>query len=445
MRKVVIIGNGISGITAARHIRKRSDDRIVVISAESDHFFSRTALMYLYMGHMKYKHIKPYEDWFWGKNRIELQRKYVKEVKADEKKLLYSDGGEENYDVLIIASGSVPNKFGWPGQELPGVQGLYSLQDLELMEENTNGGINRAVVVGGGLIGVEMSEMLLTRKYPVTILVRENHFWGNVLPKEESLLIGRHMTVEHHVDLRTNVELKEIRAGENGRVRSVLTSTGEEIPCEFVGLTAGVSPNIGFLKGSGVDTKRGVLVNEFLETNVPGVYAIGDCAEFHRHPTGRKNIEQVWYTGRMMGEVVARTVVGERTPYAPGVWFNSAKFFDIEYQTYGWVFPRAGEGEEHFYWEQPEGKRSLRMVFGKEDRILRGVNVFGIRLRHEILDRWISNHRTVDFALEHFRDANFDTEFFKEHAPSILERFNSNYGTHIKPARRSWKRILQIN
>ena len=74
MEHIVIIGNGIAGITTARHIRKRSDHRITVISGETEHFFSRTALMYIYMGHMKFEHIKPYEDWFWEKNRIELKR-----------------------------------------------------------------------------------------------------------------------------------------------------------------------------------------------------------------------------------------------------------------------------------------------------------------------------------------------------------------------------------
>ena len=70
MKHVVIIGNGIAGITAARHIRKGSDFMITIISSETDHFYSRTALMYIYMGHMKYEHTKPYEDWFWKKNRI---------------------------------------------------------------------------------------------------------------------------------------------------------------------------------------------------------------------------------------------------------------------------------------------------------------------------------------------------------------------------------------
>ena len=72
MKRILIIGNGITGITAARNIRKLSDHHITVISCETDHFYSRTALMYIYMGHMKYHHTKPYEDWFWKKNRIDL-------------------------------------------------------------------------------------------------------------------------------------------------------------------------------------------------------------------------------------------------------------------------------------------------------------------------------------------------------------------------------------
>ena len=146
--RIVIIGNGISGITAARHIRKRSDAEITVIGKESEHFFSRTALMYVYMGHMRYQDIKPYEDHFWEKNRIGLKHGTVTRVDTERKIVELTDGGTLTYDSLIIATGSESNRFGWPGQDLPGVQGLYSLQDLESMEENTKG-IQRAVIAGG--------------------------------------------------------------------------------------------------------------------------------------------------------------------------------------------------------------------------------------------------------------------------------------------------------
>ena len=279
---IAIIGNGITGVTCARYIRKLSDHKITLISAETDHFFSRTALMYIYMGHMKYENTKPYEDQFWVKNRIDLKRGLVEHIDTTQQQLLFKNGDSLNYDKLVIATGSKPNKFGWPGQDLDGVQGLYSYQDLELLEANTNPLPKRAVVVGGGLIGIELAEMLMSRNIPVTMLVRENSFWNNVLPAGESDLVNRHI-VEHHIDLRLGVNLGEILADENGRARAVvIKETGEEIPCQIVGLTAGVSPNIGFIKNSEIETERGVLVNLKQETNIPNVYAAGDCAQFKK-------------------------------------------------------------------------------------------------------------------------------------------------------------------
>ena len=422
MKNIVIIGNGISGITCARHIRKLSDHQITVISGETDHFFSRTAIMYIYMGHMTYQNTKPYEDWFWEKNRISLIRDYVEKVDAENKNLHLKSGNKIQYDVLVISCGSKSNKFGWPGQDLEGVQGLYSYQDLELMETNTRG-IENAVIVGGGLIGVEMAEMLLSRKIPVTFLIREKEFWDIVLPQEEASMTSRHL-VEHHIDLIKETELKEILPDERGSVRAVVTNKGEEISCQYVGLTVGVSPNIDFLKDSVIDTQRGILINEFFETNIQEVFAIGDCAQFRKPLHGRKPIEQIWYTGRMHGETLARTICGERTAYRPGPWFNSAKFFDIEYQVYGDVKNVPAEDEENFYWEHPHGKKSVRIVSEKEDHLVIGFNLMGIRYRHEVCDRWINEGRTIEYVLENLAEANFDPEFFTRHEPEIVEYYN---------------------
>ncbi len=420
MTHVVIIGNGISGITAARNIRKQSDYKITVISSETEHFFSRTALMYIYMGHMKFEHTKPYEDWFWKKNKIDLLRDHVLKVDTHTKSLTLQSGKYITYDKLIIATGSKSNKFDWPGQDLQGVQGLYGYPDLELMEKNTKG-IKHAVIVGGGLIGIEMAEMLLSRKIGVSFLVRENEFWDNVLPKQEASMISRHVR-SHHVNLKLNTELKEIK-GDDDRVTSIITSAGETIECQFVGLTAGVSPNIEFLKDSGIETKRGVLVNEYLETNITDVFALGDCVERTYELPGRRTVEQVWYTGRMMGEVLAQTICGDKTKYEPGPWFNSAKFFDIEYQTYGNVGNTLKENEIDFYWEHASGLKSVHVVWDKTNDQFVGINTFGIRMRHECFDRWLREKKSIDFVMSHLTEANFDPEFFDRHETEIQEKF----------------------
>ena len=429
MEHIVIIGNGISGVTAARHIRKLSDKKITIISAETKYFFSRTALMYVYMGHMKFEHTKPYEDWFWKKNRIDLKSEFVKTINHDSKELVFSTREKMSYDTLILAVGSQPNKFGWPGQDLDGVQGLYFKQDLDKLElyAPNNKICKRAVIVGGGLIGIELAEMLRTRDIPVTFLIREDSFWDIVLPEGESNMINRHIK-NHHIDLKLGSNLKEILSDENGKVKAVVVAdTGEIIPCDLVGLTAGVSPNISFLKDSRIELGIGIKVNRFLETNIKDVYAIGDCAEQQEPAGNHKPIEAVWYTGRMMGETIAQTICGNRIEYKPGHWYNSAKFLDIEYQTYGWVHGNIGrpDYEAHFHWKHQDDTKCITIAYHKDTREFLGINNFGVRMRHEVFDRWLTEKRSVDYVIDHLSEANFDPEFYKKHESEIRYAFNN--------------------
>lgn len=434
MEHIAIIGNGISGVTLARHIRKLSNKKITIISAESDYFFSRTALMYVYMGHMTFEHTQPYENWFWKKNTIELKKGYVNNIDTDTKTLHFAEGDQMSYDKLVIATGSKPNKFGWPGEDLKGVQGLYSKQDLENLEiyAPNNKVCKRAVIIGGGLIGIELAEMLNSRNIPVTFLVRESSFWNGVLPEGESQMINRHIK-NHHIDLRLSCNLKEIISDDNGKVKSIIIEeTGEELPCDFVGLTAGVTPNISFLKDSKIKINRGVLVNRFLETNIKDVYAIGDCAEQHEAIGNRRSIEAVWYTGRMMGETLAQTICGNRMEYNPGHWFNSAKFLDIEYQTYGWVHGKKGKPdyEAHFHWKHNDDTKCITIAYHRDTNQFLGINTFGIRMRHEVFDRWLTEKRDIDYVVEHLEDANFDPEFYKRFENEIKETYNNTLQTN---------------
>lgn len=404
-RHIVIVGNGITGITAARFIRKLSDDRITVISSETDHFYARTALMYIYMGHMRYQETKPYEDHFWTRNRIDLVRGYAMRIDTQAKVVQIADGNDIAYDSLLLATGSKSNTFDWPGQDLQGVQGLYGMQDLALMERSTRG-IQHAVVVGGGLIGIEMVEMLHARHIPVTFLVRENRYMDYLLPREESELIHEEI-LEHGIDLRLGTELKAIRGTESAC--AVQTSHNESIDCQFVGLTAGVHPNIDLASASGIQTGRGILVNEFFETNVPDIYAAGDCAEFQTDGIGNRRIEQLWYTGRAHGKVVAYTLSGQRTAYRRGVFYNSAKFFTIEYQTYGEIPSQPGSDVRSQLFQK--GRKLLRINSDQKTGRILGFNTMGMRLRHDQCEAWIQGGTSVEEVLRSLKKARFDAEF----------------------------------
>lgn len=441
---IAIIGNGISGVTTARWLRKLSDHKITIISSESEHFFSRTALMYIYMGHMRYEDTKPYEDHFWEKNRIDLLKDHVNNINFSDRSLELNSGKTVSYDKLVLALGSKSNMFGWPGQELNGVGGLYSLQDLLNMEKYSPN-LKRAVIVGGGLIGIEMAEMFHSRKIDVTMLVREGSYWNNVLPPEESQMIADHIR-SRHINLRLNTNLKEIVDDGSGQACAVITAeTGEKIECGYVGLTAGVSPNVKWLKGTSLKIEKGIVVNQYLETNIPDVYAIGDCAQLADPQDGRRSIEAIWYTGRMMGETVAHNICGHSVSYDPGIWFNSAKFIDIEYQVYGDVPNHKAEGSEHIFWQHTNKEKSVRIIYDKVTEVVTGFNLLGVRYRHEVCEKWLKDKSQIEDVLQNLQLAHFDPEFFKTYEKEIIRIYNQKTGRQLRSANsKGLNKVLQF-
>ena len=426
--QIAIIGNGIAGTTTARYLRKYSQYDICIISEEADYFFSRTSLMYLYMGHMRLEDTKPYEDSFWAKNRIQLRRARVTAIDRMQKRLLLQGGEQMDYDFLLLATGSRPRELTCTGSSLPGVQGLYHLQDLERMEKMSQG-LARAVVAGGGLIGIEMVEMFHSRRIPVSFLVREADYFAGLLPAEEAAMISRHI-IANGIDLRLRTELSAILPGEDGRVAAVETSTGERIDCGFVGITVGVRPQVDFLHNSGLDLGQGILVDAFLQTSDSFIFAAGDCAQLRQPLPGRGAVEALWYTGRKMGEIAAYNILcaaaGKEMlmrPYEQGIWFNSAKFFAIEYQVYGQVPARPTADEASIFWQQADGLRSVRIVYDRSSGIVLGFNLLGVRFRQEVCERWIREQTTIDQVLLQLGAAHFDPEGY----PAIEQQLREAY------------------
>ena len=423
---VAIVGNGVAGITAARFLRKASSDvRLTVISAETEHFYSRTALMYIYMGHMTYEETKPYEDWFWEKNRIALVYDYVETIDVEKKTLQLREGAPLAYDILILATGSKPRSIGMEGEDLEGVQGLYGIPDLEAMEDATDG-IDRAVVAGGGLIGVELAEMLHTRHIPVTFLVRESNYYRNVLPPEEATIVTEAIR-GHDIDLRLSTELDAIHGNGNGRVEGITTNNGERIDCQFLGITIGVTPNLAVTEGTPIKTNRGILVDERFRTNVPNVYAVGDCTEFVREGIGYRTIDQLWYTGRKEGQAVARIITGDTRGYAPGPFFNSAKFFNVEYQTYGTIAPDLPEDQETLCWQHPSKPKLIRINYERESERVVGFNLMGVRYRQDVCHRWLAEERTIREILPKLEEANFDREFDERYEAALRAQYRERF------------------
>ena len=180
-----------------------------------------------------------------------------------------------------------------------------------------------------------------------------------------------------------------------------------------------------------------------LETSAPDVYAIGDCAQQKNPLPGRRPVEAIWYTGKMMGETLAYNICGKKVAYDPGIWFNSAKFFDIEYQVYGTVQVDPPENHTSIYWEHVSGKKSIRIVYDKNTSEILGFNLMGVRYRHEVCEKWLRDKESVETVLQNLSLANFDPEFFDEYEADVISLYNKQNGKNLqKKKKRSWNAVF---
>ncbi len=418
---IVIIGNGIAGVSTARFLRKGSDARITIISAESPYHVARTALMYAYMGDLRPSDLKPYEDDFWPKNRLDLIQDTVTHVDIEAGAINLLAGGRMHYDILVLATGSRPNRFGWKGEYAHGVQGLYSMQDLTSMEVATEG-IQSAAVIGGGLIGIEMAEMLRVRRIDVHLLVREQAYMDYLFSADESELIHQEIR-RHGVQLHLGTELDAIETDSEDRAVAVHTTSGERLATRFVGLAVGVHPNVDLARQSGIETGKGILITNTFETSAPGVYAVGDCAEFREPLAHGRRIEQLWYSGRRQGRTLGRLLAGGTDAYSAPLFFNSAKFFDLEYHTYGDVPPH--ETDEVVCRQWKAGRHLIRTAAERSTGRILGVNGLGVRLRQEVAASMIRRGQDAAITPARLKTLLFEPEFFQADTTQIAEALSS--------------------
>ena len=431
MAHYIIIGNGVAGSTAAAELAADKRNQVTMISEESRSPYARTSLMYIFMGQVPFGQTKLYEEEYWDGLGVTRIQSRVQKILPTEKMIQLEAGTKIRYDSLIFATGSVVRRLDWPGVQLAGVQGLYFLSDLQKLEDRIHHGARSAVIVGGGLIGVELAEMLLSRGIQVTMLIREKSYWASVLPEEESLLVTNHL-MRMGVQLRLSEELDEI-LGDNGSVSSIRCKYSQEtIPCEIVGITIGVTPQIELAKEAGIRCHHGIIVDKWLKTSHQDMYAIGDCVELESPAQDRKGVEAIWYTARQMGHCLARTLSGHPTPYVQGVWFNSAKFFHTEYQIYGVVTPASLAAQESVCWIHPKEEKSIRIQFDPATKAVTGFLLMGIRYRHLVCEKWILEATHIESVLVNLSLANFDPEFFESYEADLLAQYNAKFRSNLK-------------
>lgn len=468
--RIVIIGNGVAGMEAALCVREREPDwDITVVSEESDHFFSRTALMYVLAGQMSVGDIEPLERDVYQRAKLVRVRARATGIDFDQHCVHLAGGlAPLPYDRLLLACGSRPRSGPWKGSSLRGVGHFVTMQDLEWLELEVHGGPSRGgaapradehlvrstddspywrreaaaskkgrraragAVIGGGLIGIECVEAFLAAKMKVHFFVREDWFWPIAVDANESAWIARALR-EHGVEVHLGAEIDELEGDDDGNITAVRTKQDARMEADVAVVAIGVVPNTDWLTTTPIerdttdrrataprdaaqpggkmlvrDRAGGIIVDSGLQTSVKDVFAAGDCASVLWFD-GQRRPEQLWYTARDQGRTAARRLCGDEASYVRGTFYNSAKLMDIEYTTAGLVNFEL-EGEQNWYFEEKGRLQSTNRIVVRDDRVV-GFNFLGRRWDHEVLIRWIHERRALGYVLDHLADASFDTEF----------------------------------
>jgi 3-phenylpropionate/trans-cinnamate dioxygenase ferredoxin reductase component len=320
----VIIGASMAGATAAIALREESTDRITVIGAEPEPPYERPPLSKAYLrGEVTFDSALLRPSAFYSEHGIETVLGVgAVRVDASERFVELQDRRRVPFDTLLIATGGHNRRLSMPGADLNGIYGLRSVRDADRIREAMVAG-RRAVVVGMGFIGSEVAASLRKKGLEVVAIDPGKTPLFRVLGEA----VGRTIADLHRAHGVRTIFGDTVASFEgDGHVACVVTRNGLRLDCDFVVAGIGVEPAVEFLDGSGIRVDNGVVVDQYLQTNVSGVFAAGDVAN-HYHPVFRRHIRlEHWQNAVRQGAAAARNMLGQQTAYDEIPWFWSDQY-----------------------------------------------------------------------------------------------------------------------
>ncbi len=318
--KYVIIGSGVAGMAAVEAIRSVDGaGEVVMVSEDSHGYYSRPGLAYYLTGELldKALYLRTREDA--QKLKLTFLNARVTRILRSEHALELDGKSRLAYDKLLIAVGSRAVPLEVPGAGLQGVVKLDHMNDAKNILKLAKRG-RTAVVVGGGITALELTEGLRARGMRVHYLLRGDRYWSNVLDPHESQIVEKRL-VEEGVSLHRHAELVGI-LGKNGKVAGIRLEDGRSLPCELVAYAIGIRPCLDLVRDAGLALDRGILVDERLQTNDPDIYAAGDVAQAFDPLSGRSVLDSLWNPAREQGHTAGLNMAGRRTAYLKSAPFN---------------------------------------------------------------------------------------------------------------------------
>lgn len=333
---IVIVGTGHAAAQVAIALRQQGhEDTILMLGRDSNPPYERPPLSKEYLaGDKPFERIMIRPEKFWTDKGITLQLgAAVTEVDWMSHQVTLSDGSMVGYRKLIWAGGGDPRRLSCPGASLKNVHSVRNRSDVDAIMAQLEAGAKKAVIIGGGYIGLEAAAVLRKLECDVTLLEALPRVLARVAGEELSAFYQAEHT-KHGVDLRLETAVEAIE-GEDGKVTGVKLDDGEILPADMVIVGIGIIPSVAPLIASGAAGSNGVDVDVYCRTSLDDIYAIGDCAT-HANPYAGQaviRLESV-QNANDMANVVARAIMGDKQAYHALPWFWSNQY-DLKLQTAG--------------------------------------------------------------------------------------------------------------
>lgn len=413
--RYVIVGSGVAGIAAIEAIRSVDKGGEIWLLHEDPHgFYSRPGLAYyltdeipeaqLFPNSVDLKRLRVQRLWA-RVTQIDPQQSQVKGIAYRVQQGLFGHKVREEaftltYDRLLLAVGSQAIPLGVPGADLHGVVKLDHLDDARRIRSLARRS-RTAIVIGGGITALELVEGLRAQGLRVHYLMRGERYWSNILDESESRVV-EHRLEEEGVTLHHFAEVEEILE-RKGQVAGVRLKDGKVIRGEMVAYAIGVRPRVDLALQIGLQTDRGILVNEYMQTSIPNIFAAGDVAQVYDPRTGKAVLDTLWTPAREQGWSAGLNMAGQTRPHRRGIPFNVTRLAGITTTIIGYLGQGRGEdtvsivrGESEVWREMPEAILAqsgfeinrLRLLIG--ERTLLGAIVMGDQMLSFPLQRIIA-------------------------------------------------------
>ena len=382
MQQYLIIGNGVAGTTAAENIRRNdSAGEITIVTDEDLPFYYRVRLTDFLGGGLEETELVARKKEWYDEKKIRLKlRTKITQIHSDKRIALAGDGSSFFYDRLLLANGSHPFIPPITGSELDGVHAIHTIADVRRISKAAEK-IKEVVLIGGGLLGLETANALHRRGKKITVV----EFFPRLLPRQldpDGAARLQHIFENMGFTFRLGAITRKITGG--NRARQVILENGAVLPADMVIISAGVRPNLALAQSLGLETDKGLIVDQYMRTSGPDIFAAGDIVEFVGKTYG------IWPAAMEQGRIAGLNMSGSQlTAYEGTVLSNILKVAGIDLASAGEI-----DAENRFTSRIVNSDGVYKKVVMNHDRVI-GCIMLGDRKNFNRINKAISTGENI--------------------------------------------------